>query len=151
MWCLHAVPLVALISLSGCQPIYLSGGDAEAGRAAFQKLGCHSCHRVEGESFPEPVAQPPVPVTLGTRQDPKTRKYLAESILAPSHRFARPRVFTPSDPPLLLEETEYENIREGSESRMGDYNDTLTVRQWLDLVAFLEAVQSSPLGKGPTY
>jgi hypothetical protein len=43
-------------------------------------------------------------------------------------------------------EEEYANIREGDESRMGGYNDNLTVRQWLDLVAFLDAVQKNRLG-----
>lgn len=136
---------LVLISL-GCSSsrLYLPEGDAQAGRQAFLDRGCYACHRVEGESFPEPVATPPVPVVLGSSRNRKTRAYLAESIIAPSHRFARPQPRPVGDPPQVMEWPEYKDIRDydGDESRMGDYNQALTVKQWLDLVAFLEHCQS---------
>ncbi len=132
--------LLLYASLLGCTGPFLPEGDAEAGRIAFQDLGCVACHRVRGEGFPEPVADPPVPFVLGTGPS-KSRRYLAESIIAPSHRFARPLARSVGDPPMLVEQPEYENIREGAHSRMGDYSDTMSVRQWLDLIAFLESVQ----------
>jgi len=141
--------LLGSLILVGCSGPYLPEGEAEAGRVAFQRLGCHACHRVFGESFPEPVAQPPVPFLLASPNDQKSRQYLAESIITPSHRFARPvpkSAFGSEHPAARIGVQKYENIREDDESRMGDYNDNPTVREWLDLVAFLDAVQKQRLG-----
>jgi hypothetical protein len=97
-------------------------GDATAGREVFLAMSCHSCHEVPGETFPAPVAQPPVPVPLDATVARKSREQLAEAILAPSH-----------------------TIREGAAdadlpelSRMGDYTETLTVAQLIDLVAYIQ-------------
>jgi hypothetical protein len=140
--------LLGSLTLAGCSGPYLPEGDAEAGRLAFRQLGCHACHQVLGERFPEPVAQPPIPFALGSPNDPKSRQYLAESIIAPSHRLARPRPKLLSKHPAgRIADQEYENIGEGDESRMGDYNDILTVREWLDLVTFLDAVQKKPFSR----
>ena len=129
--------------LAGCQQIHIPEGDVEAGRDAFLELDCHACHRVRGEDFPAPVASPPLPFVLGARGEGKSRAYLAESIIAPSHRFARPpRQYVATEPPMLISEAEYENVREGDKSRMWDYRETMTVRQMLDLVAFLESKYS---------
>ncbi len=129
-----------LLFLVGCaRGPFLPEGNVAAGRQAFSDLGCHACHRVQGESFPEPVAQPPVPFALGSPTNPKSRQYLAESIIAPSHKFARKApVYTE---PGVVVDRYYEDIREGDESRMGSFNDHLTVQQWLDLVTFLASVQ----------
>ncbi len=130
------------LALLGCTGrIHLPDGDVQRGRVAFAELGCHACHRVAGENFPDPVADPPIPFVLGSPVRQKSRHYLAESIVAPSHQFAQPPSVAVGDPPMVVETVRYENIREGSESRMGTQNDRLTVQQWLDLVAFLDAVQ----------
>ena len=84
-------------------------------------------------------------VVLGSPTDPKSREYLAESIIAPSHRFAKPRAVYSGDPPLVLEEREYENIKEGELSRMGNFSESLTVREWLDIVEYLEKMQKRSL------
>lgn len=121
----------------------LSGGDPLAGKVAFQELGCCGCHRVAGEVLPIPTVDPPVPVVLGSSLDRKSRAYLAESIIHPDYRLARPRPVIASDPPVLPPRR-YENITVDGHSRMRDYAHRLTVKQWLDLVAYLEQVQSSP-------
>jgi hypothetical protein len=99
-------------------------GDAVAGRNVFVSMSCFSCHEVPGETFPAPVAQPPVPVPLTVDVTRKTREQLAESILAPSHI-----------------------VREGAEdvdmpelSRMGDYTEALTVAQLIDLVTYIKSL-----------
>lgn len=133
--------LLLLLPLLGCTSYDLPDGDPAAGRAAFEEMQCYSCHLVEGETFPEPTADPAVPVVLGSSDNPHPREYLAESIIAPSHRFASPRPeMVASEPPVYVQ-GEYENIKENSQSRMGDYSEAMTVRQWLDIVAYLEFKQ----------
>jgi hypothetical protein len=104
----------------------LPQGDAEHGRAAFVELRCHACHRVEGVSMPEPVAVPPVPVVLGgTVFRPRTDGELVSAIVNPSHRIV------PREPADL--------VRSGQLSRMGDFSESMSVRQLVDLVAFLQS------------
>lgn len=129
-----AASLLLGCSLAGCAlwradagGVVWPPGDPERGRAAFVALRCYYCHRVEGAELPSPLAQPPVPVTLGDRTRPApSRERLVRGIIAPSHEFA----------PGYKEEL----IRDGKLSRMGDYSDVLTVRQVSDLVAFLESL-----------
>lgn len=132
-----------LFSLAGCAGgLYLPEGDAEAGRQVFTGLQCHKCHRVQGEDFPAPVADPPVSVVLGRPLERKSREYLAESIISPSHRYARPEPVMVDLEFGIDQQREYQNIKEGTLSRMGDFSETMTVRQWLDLVAYLESLYS---------
>ena len=99
-------------------------GDARHGRAVFVDLRCHACHRVAGENFDLPVAEPPAPVVLGGRiARVMTDGALADSIVNPSRRIA------------------YETstgVRSGTLSRMPDYTRTMTVRELADLVAYLQ-------------
>lgn len=138
LWLTGVLLLAAACSPGGAE-LYVPEGEAEAGREVFAALECHSCHRVLGEDFPAPTAEPPVPVPLGSPMNKKSRQYLAESIIAPSHRFAKP-------PDLIIGlnilEQEYEDIEEGGVSRMGFFNDALTVREWVDLVAYLDSLQN---------
>jgi len=104
----------------------LPEGDVEAGRAAFLELQCNACHEVRGLDLPGPVADPPVPVALGGTVDyqPTDGRFVT-SIINPSHKLARgyPK----------------EHIKSGGISRMPDYGDVMTVRQLVDLVAFLHS------------
>ncbi len=103
---------------------FLPTGDAAAGREAFLALGCNSCHAVDAPGFPFPVASPQVPVRLGPNQAKLTRAELVESIVAPSHQI-----------PAGME-----NVSIGQLSRMGDYSHCMTVRQLVDLVAFIQTL-----------
>ena len=141
-----AVGMIAGLFLTACTPgprsaagFRLPEGDAERGRAAFVDLRCHACHRVEGVSMPEPVAAPPVPVVLGgTVYQARTDGELVTAIVHPSHRVV------PRDPAEL--------VRSGRLSRMGDFSDCMSVRQLIDLVAFLQStytvVRPSPPALG---
>lgn len=141
----HTTPILVLATgffLAGCKDgLQMPPGDPEAGRQVFSRMQCYTCHRVAGEKFPPPSATPPVPVVLGVTADKKSREYLAESILAPSHRFARPLPTLQYGDAELALPREYENIRQGELSRMGDFTEVLRVRELIDLVAYLEFLQ----------
>lgn len=103
--------------------LILPEGDPESGREAFMTLGCGSCHAVAWETeLPAPVADPPGP-ELGLEQAQQSAGLLATSIIAPSH-------FVPAD--LIAD-------REDRLSPMGDFNETMTVRQLIDVVAYLRS------------
>ncbi|MEX1258261.1 MAG: c-type cytochrome [Gemmatimonadota bacterium] len=104
--------------------LYLPEGDAAAGRVAFEAMQCYACHEVPGETFPPPHATPPVPVPLGPEVVQKPADELAESILAPSHEI-------PDD---------LEGVQRDGRSRMGDWSEVMTVREWLDIVAYLTSL-----------
>lgn len=105
----------------------LPEGDAAAGREAFISLMCTSCHAVQGETdLPEPVVQIPVPV-LGPRHAKRTPGKLATAIISPSHEV--------SDEVLMKTWSEL--------SPMGDFSSAITVRQLVDLVAYVRSLDSS--------
>ncbi|HVS14879.1 MAG TPA: c-type cytochrome [Thermoanaerobaculia bacterium] len=101
---------------------YLLQGNAAAGRAVFEAMSCHSCHPVAGESFPPPVAEPSLQITLDASVADQPPEQLAESIIAPSHSFAA------SVP------------REGPLSPMGDFSEAMTVRDLIDLTTYLHSL-----------
>lgn len=124
---------VLLLALPACDAgrkgsagFRLPDGDPERGRAVFVANRCHGCHVVAGEDLPAPVAEPAVPVTLGGRVPAAvTDGELVTSIINPSHRLAgwvKPA-----------------SVRSGTLSRMGDFNESLSVRDLVDLVAFLQS------------
>jgi mono/diheme cytochrome c family protein len=103
----------------------LPAGDPEAGRTAFVALSCTSCHGVSGENgFPGPVSANRGP-TLGAYQGQQTPERLARSIVFPSHEISA-------------------NVRdtEGSLSPMGDFSEAMTVRQFLDIIAYIRSLET---------
>jgi mono/diheme cytochrome c family protein len=125
---------MTVLGLGGCgsEALYLPEGDPVAGRAVFEQFQCYGCHEVVGDSFPAPSAITPTFVALGGAPA-KSREYLVESIIAPSHPFAMPQ------PPPGRTAGDI-NVRTGVGSRMMDYSDSMTVRQLLDLAAYLETL-----------
>ena len=104
----------------------LPNGDVARGQAAFVDLRCNGCHRVAGLDLGQPTATPPVPVVLGGEvPHVKTDGELVTSIIDPSHQIAK------DFPPDL--------VKRAGGSRMPDYSDVMTVRQMVDLVAFLQS------------
>ncbi len=104
-------------------------GDVSAGRQAFQDLKCTACHAVASEpGFPKPVsANPGPPIGPGTaRSDPS---YLATAIMTPSH------ALSPNIGPEVRANVE------GVLSPMGDFSRVMTVRQMVDLYAYLRSVK----------
>ena len=106
----------------------LPDGDVERGKAAFLELKCNTCHTVAKTEMPAPskdYAYVRVVVLGGEVRQVKTYGALVTSIINPSHSLA------PGYPKEL--------ITKGNESAMTNFNDTMTVRQLIDLVAFLQS------------
>lgn len=124
-----AVAAVAAAACAGRHSgagLRLPDGDPGRGQEVFVALKCHTCHRVAAVDLPAPTATPPVPVVLGGEvPHVKTDGELLTSIINPSHRI--PKDFKP------------ELVRLGDRSRMPDYGDVMSVREAVDLVAFLQA------------
>lgn len=130
--------LLPLVLLLGCaeEGLFLPDGNAVAGKQAFEDMQCYACHEVPGEEYPAPSAITPTFVDLDAGRLSQTRYQLVESIIAPSHRFAQP------EPPEGVL-TGDQNIRSGANSRMTNFSDRMTVEQLLDLVAYLEQLQTA--------
>src|SRR5512145_951760 len=106
----------------------LPDGDVERGKVAFLELKCNTCHTVAGTEMPSPskdYAYVRVVVLGGEVRQVKTYGALVTSIINPSHSLA------PGYPKDL--------ISKDNESAMANFNDTMTVRQLIDLVAFLQS------------
>jgi hypothetical protein len=129
----RALMAVAVVALAACVAdpkssagFRLPNGDPVAGQEAFVSLECHACHRVAGLDLPEPVADPPVPVILGGEiPHIRTDGELLTSIINPSHE--------------IVPGYRTEGVTRGDESRMSDLSETMTVRQLIDIVAFLQS------------
>ncbi len=130
-----AVAGVLIVALAGCTAerksasgFRLPDGDPERGRMVFAEMKCYTCHKVyERDDLPEPTADPSVPVTLGGRfARVPSDGHLVTSIIHPSHkissRYAHAMVTT------------------GNSSRMGDFTESMSVQELIDLVAFLHTV-----------
>lgn len=124
--------VVATAAISGCRGRHSGAGfrlpetgDIAEGQQAFVSLGCHSCHTVDRVDLPAADAEAALIVPLGGAvSEYRTDGFLLTSIIHPSHRIARPRRET--------------SLADG-ESRMPDLSEKMTVRQLVDLVAFLQS------------
>jgi hypothetical protein len=100
-------------------------GDIERGRVAFVELQCNTCHRVVGEELTAPTVEPEMPIALGgTVYEIRTDGYLVTSVINPSHKLAG----YPKD-----------QVSTDGESKMPDTTRGMTVRQLVDIVAFLQS------------
>ncbi len=123
-----AVPLAGASKDEGMHPasgFFLPEGDAVKGRAAFDRLKCATCHRVENDAaFAPPVAAQEAP-KLGARQARYSRGWIANSIVTPSHTIAW-------DSDGKADESDL--------SRMGDFTEAMTVRELIDLVTYIKSL-----------
>lgn len=131
--------LCLLLFLLGCEVGPRSGrglrlpeGDLERGRVAFAELGCTKCH-----DFADAPAPPGTEVILtlgGEVTRVETYGELVTSIVNPTHEISRRY---PKDAAT----------RDG-ETRMGNFNDEMSVSQLIDLTTFLQSkyqVRREPL------
>lgn len=105
--------------------LVLPPGDAAVGRLVFVKMQCNHCHMATSElsqGIDLPVAATPAPL-LNADVAKKSQAELVTSILNPSHKIERKAAV----------------VTEGKLSPMGDFTHALTVRQLIDLVAFLQS------------
>lgn len=104
-------------------------GDATAGRQAFLDLKCTACHRVPGEpDFPAPISENLGPA-LDSRLARSLPSYLVTAIVSPSHELTNK---TSGDVRARLE---------GTLSPMGDFSRVMTVRQLVDMHAYLLSLE----------
>ncbi len=98
-------------------------GDPAAGRKVFSDLECFKCHTVKGENFSAASARQADEVgpDLSGMGDHHPAEYFAESILHPNK--------------ILVEGPGY--IGSDGKSTMPEYLESMTLREWVDLVAYL--------------
>jgi len=101
-------------------------GDPHEGRKVFLNMECYTCHRIAGEKFPsvKPDETRPGPDLTGMGVH-HPRLYFAESIINPNRIVVLGEGYTGHD----------------GLSIMPNYNDTLTVQQWIDLTAYLTSLK----------
>jgi len=120
-----------LVGVCGCDTgpksargFSLPDGDVEQGEQTFVALKCHACHTISGVKLPEQEREESI--SLGGKVARiKTYGELVSSIINPSHRLAK------GYPPDV--------VASDGESKMRNYNNTMTVTQLIDLVAFLQS------------
>jgi hypothetical protein len=104
-------------------------GNAQAGRQAFADLKCTACHAVPSEAdFPAPVSANPGP-PIDARVSGRDASYLTTAIISPSHELSSG-----------LDESVRGQLA-GVLSPMGDFSQAMTVRQLIDLQAYLHNVK----------
>lgn len=104
----------------------LPKGDPSKGREVFAKLECYSCHEVKGEKFPRPSGGDKIGPELASMAGHHPAEFFAESIINPGAVVDKGRGYEAPD---------------GS-SKMPSYNDSMTVQDLVDLVAFLQALKN---------
>jgi mono/diheme cytochrome c family protein len=111
----------------------LPPGDPAEGRAVFVRLECFACHEVKGETFPGPARTPrssgPDLTGMGAHHPPA---YFAESIVNPNRVIVQGDGYTGSD----------------GLSRMPSYADTMTLKQLIDVVAYLASLTGGHAAHG---
>ena len=120
--------LLGALIVAGCDPqtrgFRLPEGDIEAGKLTFQALACTDCHSVANIAHTGGVDSNLNVVLGGTVTRVRTYGELVTSIINPSH--------------VIVRQNPAQKVEEDAKSLMRDYNDTMTVRQLVDLVTFLE-------------
>jgi mono/diheme cytochrome c family protein len=103
----------------------LPPGNAADGRKVFVTMECFSCHEVKGEKFPDTSKTPrevgPDLTGMGMHHP---AEYFAESVLNPNRVILMGSGYTGPD----------------GLSKMPSYADTMTLRQLVDLVAYLKSL-----------
>jgi hypothetical protein len=110
--------------------VTLPAGDVKSGRQAFIDLKCTACHAVPSEpEFPPPVSANPGP-PINARLAARDVSYLAAAIMTPSHEVS------PNSTDKVLRDHLV-----GALSPMGDFSHVMTVRQLVDLQAYLRSIK----------
>ncbi len=115
-------------NMEPAKAFFLPKGDAAAGRKAFKEIQCLSCHNVAGDA--EFSASSGLGPELGRKQADYTAGWIANSIVSPSHTIA----------------LEAEDKGDDAPSLMGDFTDKMTVRQMIDLVAYIKSLDAGKAG-----
>ena len=123
------------LQLAGCtrqetpeMPAFrLPEGDIGRGKQAFLELRCNGCHSVVTDDVALDDHRIPHVIELGsTYRSVKTRHQLLTGIIDPSHEFAKGYL-----PEHVMDEK--------GRSLMEEFSEKMTVRQMIDLVAYLHS------------
>jgi mono/diheme cytochrome c family protein len=108
-------------------------GDAAEGRKVFVAMECFACHDVKGEDFPRESKTPrgsgPELTAMGAHHP---AEYFAESIVNPNR--------------VIVEGSGY--LGPDGLSRMPSYGDTMTIKQLVDVVAYLKSLTTGEMTHG---
>jgi mono/diheme cytochrome c family protein len=107
-------------------------GDPGRGRAAFIKFECYACHEVRTDTFPAPKDADKVGPELSAMGPLHDADYFAEAILNPG---------------AVIEKGKHYEAPDGS-SKMPSYNDSMTVQELVDLVAYLRGLKPAAGTRG---
>ena len=111
----------------------IPAGDHHAGRQVFIDFECFKCHEVVGQDFPVPkVEQGDVGPALSGMGAMHPAEYFAETIIDPNASAAW-RIKHHKD-----EDKGY--LGADSTSKMPSYNDTMTIQQLIDVVAYMKSL-----------
>jgi len=114
--------------MSGCvkesKGFVLPEGDLEVGRATFEALNCNACHSIADIQWQGQDEELKLPLG-GETQRIKTYGELVTSVINPSHKISK--------------SFEGELVDSAGNSKMKVYNDIITVKELVDLVAFLQS------------
>ena len=111
-------------------------GDPSAGRAVFAKLECYQCHTIQGETFPQVSASPSsIGPELTGMGDHHPVEYFAESILNPNAIIVLGPGYTDAE----------------GMSIMPDFRDSMTVAEFVDLLAYLQSLKGGDAHKGEAH
>jgi len=105
-------------------------GNAAEGRKLFVEAECHKCHEIKGETFPDFAKEKgDVGPELSQMAGMHPAEFFAESIINPN---------------AVIDHDAEQNGYVGADgkSKMPEYNDTFTVRQIADLVAYLTSLKA---------
>lgn len=102
-------------------------GDLAKGRAAFEKFECYYCHRVRGESFPEPTDNGPELSQMGPLHPVE---FFAESIISPSAVAAKK-----------------DRGKDGKSLMSVDHIAKMTVQELIDVSSYIAALKPPAIAK----
>lgn len=127
---LIAPPLQAQTSgPSTAAAMTLPAGEVAAGRQAFLALKCHVCHAVPSDpQMPRPLGSSPGPA-IDLRLAGRSISYLMTAMVSPSHVVS------------INTSAAVRRQMEGVLSPMGDFSRVMTVRQLVDLYAFIRSAR----------
>ncbi|MSP40336.1 MAG: c-type cytochrome [Deltaproteobacteria bacterium] len=102
-------------------------GEVAKGRAIFQKFECYSCHRINGEPFPEPFDSAPELSQMGPLHP---LEYFTESVIHPNAVVARQW-----------------RERDGNSPMSQEHIATMTLRELIDLSSYLASLKPPSMPK----
>jgi Cu/Ag efflux protein CusF/cytochrome c553 len=110
----------------------LPQGDIAAGRKAYDKFGCYSCHEIKGETFPKPEGQS-VGAELSQMGPMHPLEFFAESIIHPNAEIGGKRYRSPD-----------------GTSKMPSFNEDMTVQELINLSSYISSLRPPGMAKTVT-